>query len=421
MQAHKQLFRQAALDRLASPDQLDRLVSVTDARGWVVALTVAGLLGFLGVWSVYGAIPTTVKSQGIILSRFGHVADAMAQAPGVLVEFSVSLYADVKKGQTVAVIDQAEVSEHLRDARDVVREKQAIIKRREAEFRRERNLKSGLYTKRTAALKQSIAEITRHIAYLSKLVSAQEKQVKKGIVARKAHESTRVDLSDARQNLADKRYEILTIQAEQLDLELHHEQERSRLEQDLNDAQRQVERHRKALARDGAIVAPIDGRVIEYKVGPGAMVQAGEAVVSIERTGGELQALLYAPTADGKKLHPGQSVRIEPATIKKEEFGSLLGTVREVSEFPVTPRGMTSVLQNPALVGVFSSEGPPYAVHVDLIADERAVSGYRWSSRQGPPIRLASGTTLNAEITVEEQSPASLFIPFLRKTVGIYQ
>lgn len=91
------------------------------------------------------------------------------------------------------------------------------------------------------------------------------------------------------------------------------------------------------------------------------------------------------------------------------------------SEFPVTNQGIVSVLQNQALANFFSKDGPPYAVHVDLIKNANTVSGYRWTSNDGPPIKIASGTTLNAEITVLEQRPISLLIPFLRKTTGIYQ
>jgi len=114
-------------------------------------------------------------------------------------------------------------------------------------------------------------------------------------------------------------------------------------------------------------------------------------------------------------------VRIEPATVKKEKYGTLIGVIRQISEFPVTSQGIVSVLQNQALAGTFAKDGSPYAVHVDLAKDAKTISGYRWTSNDGPPIKIASGTTLNAEITVMEQRPISLLIPFLRKATGIYQ
>ena len=33
--AERSIFRQAALDRLSSPEQLDRVMRVTDPKGWI--------------------------------------------------------------------------------------------------------------------------------------------------------------------------------------------------------------------------------------------------------------------------------------------------------------------------------------------------------------------------------------------------
>lgn len=64
--AEKRIYRQAALDRLASPEQLDHLVPVVDARGWL-ALAVCAVLA-LGVlaWSLAGALPVEVAARGTL-------------------------------------------------------------------------------------------------------------------------------------------------------------------------------------------------------------------------------------------------------------------------------------------------------------------------------------------------------------------
>lgn len=141
------------------------------------------------------------------------------------------------------------------------------------------------------------------------------------------------------------------------------------------------------------MIAPMDGRVIELKVIPGAVVQSSQALLSIESAEGELQVLIYLPTEHGKKLRPGLAVQIEPATIKKEEYSTLMGVVREISEFPVTSQGIVSVLQNQALANFFSKDGPPYAVHVDLTKNANTVSGYRWISN-GLAVRPRCGGNL---------------------------
>jgi HlyD family secretion protein len=167
------------------------------------------------------------------------------------------------------------------------------------------------------------------------------------------------------------------------------------------------------------IFSPMDGVITEIKATPGTVVAPGKPVLSIETSGTGLELLLYVPPEFGKKVAPGMEVRVEPATVKKEEFGTLLGTVVAVSDFPMTAEGMASVLQNPELVTRFMEQGPPYAVRVALTADPSVATGYRWSGGPGPPIKLSSGTTVRASVTIERRAPISLLLPLLKRQSGI--
>jgi HlyD family secretion protein len=132
-----------------------------------------------------------------------------------------------------------------------------------------------------------------------------------------------------------------------------------------------------------------------------------------------VEALLYISAEHGKSVKPGMEVRLEPSTVKREEFGTMLGTVVSVSDFPITPQGMAAVLHNESLVSRFSHEGAPYAAAVRLQDDDTAFSGYRWAVGKGPNIRLTSGTLARAEITVRRQRPLDLVLPMFKRLTGI--
>jgi len=77
------IFRKTALERLASPEQLDQLLQVTSPRGWL-ALTGLGLLVAAAlVWSFFGTVTTTVEGQGILI-RPGGVTRVVAPQAGVV-------------------------------------------------------------------------------------------------------------------------------------------------------------------------------------------------------------------------------------------------------------------------------------------------------------------------------------------------
>ncbi len=101
-------------------------------------------------------------------------------------------------------------------------------------------------------------------------------------------------------------------------------------------------------------------------------------------------AVLFVPASAGKRVQPGMRVRISPSTVKREEYGSMLGKVAWAAEFPSTQRGMIRLLGNEALVQKLMEEGPPIQVNVALERDPRTPTGYRWSSSTGPNLRSAA-------------------------------
>lgn len=137
-----------------------------------------------------------------------------------------------------------------------------------------------------------------------------------------------------------------------------------------------------------------------------------QALTHSETDAPERLALIYLPIEQAKKLHMGMSVWIAPATVKKQVFGTLIGVVRRISELPSYRHQMPLTL---------AEDEPLYAVYLDLTQSACAVSGYRWTTSDGPPFKLAGGAMVDAEITLPEQRPVSLLIPLLRKVAGIEQ
>ena len=173
------------------------------------------------------------------------------------------------------------------------------------------------------------------------------------------------------------------------------------------------------LGRSTEILSPIEGRVIELKVSAGSVLSVGTPVIGIRTESPSLEALVYIPSDRGKSIKPGMEARLEPTTVKREEFGTLVGTVVSISEFPITPQGMLAELRNESLVTRFSRDGAPYAAVVRLVQDNGTASGYRWTVGAGPQVRLTSGTLTRAEITTRRQRPIDLVVPIFKRLTGI--
>jgi HlyD family secretion protein len=416
--APQSIFREAAIDRLSSPDQLDQVVGVTRPVDWMAAAVVALAILMLLVWSVVGAIPTRVAGDGIVLGSGGKVADAAASAGGRLRTVFVTVGDRVKLGQPIAELAQDDAGERYRAAAALLSEREREHAALTAATDRERAAQDSSFSARKAGLQQSAAAAEDRATVLAGDLKTMQGLVKQGLTTEPDLEQTRVDLYAARQRGVDARNAILTLSAERLDRQAQQARELLASQVRVDDARRESGQLAAALARQTEVVSPIAGRITEIKVSPGAVLVVGAPVASIESAENRLQAVVYLPAESGKLVKPGMRARVAPASVKREEFGAVMGRVVSVSPFPATPEGLAAVLHNADLATRFSRAGALYGAVIQFDADPASPSGYRWSSGHGPDLRLTAGTLAHAEIVTRERRPIELLVPLARRMTG---
>ena len=63
-----QLYRKSALEKISSPEQLDKALTVTSPMSWIALAAVTVVIIITVIWSVVGTIPVTVTTTGIVAS-----------------------------------------------------------------------------------------------------------------------------------------------------------------------------------------------------------------------------------------------------------------------------------------------------------------------------------------------------------------
>jgi HlyD family secretion protein len=412
-------FRAVALQRAASPEQLDHLVGITKPFDWILTFVICLALAAALTWGVIGRIPTRAPGEGILISGGGRVVDAVSAAAGRLSSVDISVGDHVLQGQAVAQIVQTDIQEKHSSAVEVFHEREREHADLTAKIASELASKSQNFAKLETAFNQVIKATEQRIDYLTVDVKNLEDLMAKGLTTRRNLEDRRRDLTDAQQRKEDTQNEILKVRSQKTDLETQREHDIQQSEFKVNDARRQMDAAAGMLNQNTQVISPIAGRVLEVKVSAGSVLTVGTPVIAIESEGMKLEALVYIPAEGGKNVKPGMQVRIEPSTAKREEFGTMVGTIVTVSDFPITPQGMAAVLHNDSLVTRFTQKGAPYAARISLEQDPTTVSGYRWAVGKGPPIHLTSGTLTRAEVTTRRQRPLDLVLPLIKRLTGL--
>lgn len=469
-------FRQEALQhQYTSLEDLEKPFKLLRIGTWLPLLAL-GLLCTAGlVWAIFGRVPESVEGTGVLLYP-GRVRTIESLVAGRITEVRVTRGAHIHEGDVVTILDMPELRQQIAQAEarlseltrsdkaqqelenlrlqqelklrkiqeasldNSIRDLQTLLERQERESEqalREQRValeKNFQDTKKLSEALQTRADSARRLADSRVVPGEILLQSETALTENKSQlSSLEVRLTELRLKETESRQSLVTQRARLADFRVQREQldvKSTQLEQEINLARvtrklqiqeqdARVGQLRVSLKEQGEIRSPYTGRVLEAPLLPGQAVSSGNALVILNQdssSGSEedtpMRNVAYFPIKAGKRIQPGMAVRIAPTSVQRERFGSLIGTVRRVSEYPVGSRTPAAAVGNPELAQAFLNPAGIIEVEVDLEPADTP-TGYRWTSA-GPPQPLTAGTTTRTTVNVEERAPITFLLPILR-------
>ena len=471
------MFREKALTTLASPEQLDQLLQVVNRKSWIPIGALAGGLLLTITWSIAGQLPVTVKGSGILVYP-RQIVSFQSPAAGQIVSLNIKVDDFVNKGQILGTINQPALRqrlkhEHIRLAELQDRTSQVLSlrdQRSDLEKHAIQGKRQMLERRITSTLNMANAQKAKNEIYIAKQSDNLERlraaTQRLGQALQKQYESFKVLKSEglssddvvlnARRNYIDnkvaqadselkvheielRRIEIEKSYLEQMDKVAQLESQLQELEvqeaqinqqeletvadsqMKIQEIRRTIDRYEKELQSKGLIMSEYEGRVLEVTVAVGQIISTGQRISAIETENpqGTLVAIGYFKVSDGKKINPDMDIRITPTTVQRERYGSMRGKVSTVSRFPVTTDAVTNVVGNAEIAHGLVAGGGKIEIFSNLSPSASSLTGYQWTSGEGPDIKITAGTTVELHTTVEYRRPITYVIPILRNWSGI--
>ncbi|MEN9230450.1 MAG: NHLP bacteriocin system secretion protein [Thermostichus sp. DG02_5_bins_236] len=472
------LFRKESLERLSSPEQLDQLLQVVNPRDWLPLGCLAALVGAGLMWSIFGRIPLTVSGQGVLVYP-SRLIPMQASSGGSILQINAQVGERLEAGQVLAVIDQAELQKRLEEARNELEK----LRTQNQTLTDLENQRLDLELRNLQAQRQnltlSIAEAQEAIPVLrdkgiaateeqqrnleQRLVEAQqqvpvllerleqrrrllEDQVVTGDVVLSAEQEylagvarisdIQAQLKQIEASLAEAERNYLSnlrqLDSTRIELQGLDSRENTLRQQTLETRlarQNQIEQQQSTIAQlelqlltQSQIRVEHTGVVTELTVIPGQVVGTGQRLgtLEVEDEDSPLIAITSFSVGDGKRIQPGMAIQVTPVSVRREEFGGILGQVTQISNLPVSQDEALRLVGNEGLVRALVSDSPTIQVYANLDLDPNTVSGYRWSSSLGPPVEITAGTTTLTRVTIGERAPITFVMPFLRDITGVY-
>lgn len=107
-----EIFRKSALEKLSSPEQLDKMIVITSPSFWLSMVGAGIIIVSALVWSIFGRLPENVDAQGIYVNRDG-MQSVYAENNGIVDQILVADGDYVSKGDVIAVFDTEEIDKKI--------------------------------------------------------------------------------------------------------------------------------------------------------------------------------------------------------------------------------------------------------------------------------------------------------------------
>ncbi|MEH1830128.1 MAG: NHLP bacteriocin system secretion protein [Nostoc sp.] len=474
----KSLFRQEALDRISSPEQLDQLIQVVNPKAWIPLATIGTFLVVALVWSIFGRLPITVTGQAILL-RPRRVVQFQSPSSGQLQTLNIQAGMEVKRGQAIGTIDQSQLQGQLRQQKEKLaallsqtreratlqQQQQGLQQRNLQQQRRilEKSLsdaqalapvlrEQGLNSiqKNRAGLTLRLSQLQKQLPVSQERVTRRESLLAAGAISQDTLLQVQQEYFDRVTQITDLEAQLQQLRLKELETQQQYLQNQTYIKQNqaqledltsqeikqlqqqkeqvftdknqVDEVKRQIAQLELQLSSQGKIVSPYDGRVLEVTTTPGQIIQAGSLIGSIqaENPAEPLVSLAFFPDRDGKQIQAGMAAQITPSTTKREQFGGIIGKVSDVTPYPVGLENVRAMVGNTELAQQLAGSSAPVQVAIQLTPDSTTFSGYQWSSSRGPQQNLSSGTTASVQVRTGEIAPIAYVIPLFRSWTGIY-
>jgi HlyD family secretion protein len=414
------LFRGDALKRLNSPEQLDQRIRLIPAGMLAMAAGATTIVGAMLIWAVFGSIPTSVKGQGVVLADGQGSYTAQPVTSGAVSEILVKPGDRVAAGAVVARVQQDTLQVQLAGAKARYASLQKdLVDLRKADASELAQV-DDMTKRQQAAIDEQIRANEARIQKLSQIVNGYQSLQAKGVMSQ-------VELVNIQQQYDQTVLDVANAKARRIEIEAatlqKHDSllERERQLQDLIGATNaDVERLEAEVSVGSAVKAPIAGTVEDVRVGRGDVVSPGTVVATIAQTAAtHYQVVAVFDDANAKRVLAGMATHVVPATAKEDEYGSMKGVVKSITDRPVTTAGLNAILRNPDLTKSLMGNRAPLLAEIDLQQSPATASGFVWWAGKGPPYPITHGTRADVEVTIKETPPIGLVIPALRKLFGI--
>lgn len=406
-------------EHVSSPEQLDQTITVINHHGWVSLVALGVLLVAAIIWGIFGRIPEKVNGAGLLINSSDLMSVTYSYG-GTIKNVFLESGMEVQKGQIIARIEREDLLESIQVANLKLEILQQTYDTSTPLITRQADMTDEMLAKSEKDFRSQIVNVSNQLDTAKRKEKTMKELFDDGLITEMEYLETRKEVLSMEMQKQSAEQQLLSAGVNRVKTSSDLKQEKMNLQHQIDEAKKQLEIAQRNYQIATKIVSPVAGKIYEVSVARGSYVAPGSTVAIVEPylTDGEtLRAVMYFPVKDGKRVKRGMNIAVIPTTTKQEEYGFIQGIVTSVSDFPVSPQYLQTVMQNPVLAQSFTAESSPIEVRISMVPDPTTETGFKWSSSRGPNDTLTPGISTTGFVIVRSQRPIEMIVPLIKKKV----
>lgn len=405
------IYRKSLLDKMSSPDQLDKMVVITKPSYWLACLGGVIVIIVALIWSIVGSLPEKVDASGVFVSDSNSTV-VSAELAGIVKTVNVEAGDKVNAGDVLYTLDSKSYDSAIDKLNKKLSQVYAVTLTSTNDPKTSET-QAMLQAKAQVQAASSSSSAEAYVIQRSKTDEAKalyeeaQKQYKEGKI-------TEEELNLAKDNYQNNLNTLSQYESSNASIKAYADQFAAAKGSAISQIQDEIDKYKEE-AEHGTVKAPIAGIVTNLNVAKGAAISQGSSALIIHENGGEGVAICYVPITSAKKVQPGMKVNIYPSNYNRQEYGHILAKVDSVDEYASTETEIFDELGDATIVQSLLANGPVVAITCKFDKDKTSASGYKWSTKKGSEVEVAQNTFVTAEIITSSKKPITLLLPFLKE------
>lgn len=406
------LFRQEALEAKRKR-QIEELMVVVTPKGWLALITFCSIVFGIIVWSWVGRIPAESIGTSIIINQSSN-ARVNTLFEGKVAQVFVTHGQNVAKGQLLALIDNPNVDLELSN---LAFQKMTLAQQME-NYTSYTNAKNEAEMKAieesTSSSEWEIFRLQSEKEYLEKDLTWKKELMAQGLLALPQINESIQKINQTENAINREKTKILENETKIKELNdiLQTQKYQNDLEE-INTKTKAAELKKEQLQ----IKSPIDGTVISIPITLGTEVEKGQMIGWIEPQGEKDHVIYgYFTSIRDQQIKPGMYGHVKLNSVDSKKYGSLVVKVEQVWSYPISSDEIYHIIGNRQIVNTLTNNGEnaPVQILCKPVLDPKTQSGFKWTSKNGPPNKIDTGSMGDMRIIVEEKRPIEFVFPFFR-------